>query len=495
MSDPEALSDQRFRQLLDAAPDAILEVDSAGHIVLLNQAAEHLFGYPRAELLGQPVEILVPHSVRAHHVPLRQGYQAAPAVRPMGSGRELEAQRKDGSRFRVEISLSPVQFGDRQHFTAIIRDVSERRRAEDSLREIQERHARELANTNAQLESRNIEIERANRLKSEFLASMSHELRTPLHTIIGFSELLGEGLEGELNPTQRRFVEHIHRDSLHLLELINDILDLSKIEAGRLDLRCAEMPLEGALQEVLATIRPQAAAKSQRLRVSAVDDLILEADRVRVKEILYNLLSNAVKFTGEGGAISVTVEPAGEFAAVAVEDSGIGIAREQQAAVFDAFHQVGSTTKGVREGTGLGLAITRHLVEQHGGRLSLQSEPGRGSCFRFTLPLIPAQRAPRERALVVVACEDRSPLEALAQRLVDSGYQVALSSQARDVLSLAARLRPNYVLLGPRLLSLRQRLADLESANAPQILELGAAPSPELVLSRLGPAVLQGASA
>jgi signal transduction histidine kinase len=216
---------------------------------------------------------------------------------------------------------------------------------------------------------------------------MSHELRTPLHTIIGFSELLVEGLEGELNATQRRFVEHIHRDSLHLLELINDILDLSKIEAGRLELRCAAFPLEDALQEVLATVRPQAAAKSQRLRVTVPEPLILDADRVRFKEILYNLLSNAVKFTGEGGTISVAVARDSRFARVVVEDTGIGIAEEQQDVVFDAFRQVGSTTKGIREGTGLGLAITRRLVDQHGGRLWLESELGRGSCFTFTLPL------------------------------------------------------------------------------------------------------------
>ncbi len=446
-----ARSEGRFRQLLDAAPDAILEVDSDGRIVLMNQAAERSFGYAREELLTQPIEVLVPSAMRGRHAGHRHGYQHAPEVRPMGTGLELEAQRKDGSRFPVEISLSPVQYDGEKRITAIVRDVSDRRRTEDRLREIQDRHAREWSAANSQLEARNLEIERANRLKSEFLASMSHELRTPLHTIIGFSELLGEGLDGELNATQRRFVEHIHRDSLHLLELINDILDLSKIEAGRLELRVAVFALEGALQEVLATIRPQAAAKSQRLRVSAAEGIHLDADRVRFKEILYNLLSNAVKFTDEGGAIGIAVLPMGDFAQISVQDTGVGIAADHQDVVFDAFQQVGSTTKGVREGTGLGLAITRRLVEQHGGRLSLESKVGEGSCFSFGIPLDPAQRTPRDRPLVLLIHSDRPVLDASSLALSDAGYLVAVASLTRDGGEIAMRLRPDFIAIDPSL--------------------------------------------
>lgn len=477
-----ARSEGRFRQLLDAAPDAILEVDGDGRIVLMNQAAERAFGYARAELLTQPIEVLVPAAMRGRHAGHRHGYQHAPDVRPMGIGLELEAQRKDGSRFPVEISLSPVQYEGEKRITAIVRDVSERRQTQDRLREIQDRHAREWAAANAQLEARNLEIERANRLKSEFLASMSHELRTPLHTIIGFSELLGEGLDGELNATQRRFVEHIHRDSLHLLELINDILDLSKIEAGRLELRCEVFALEAALQEVLATIRPQAAAKSQRLRVSAVEDIHLEADRVRFKEILYNLLSNAVKFTGEGGAISISVLPVGDFAQIAVQDTGIGIAAGHQAAVFDAFHQVGATTKGVREGTGLGLAITRRLVEQHGGRLCLQSELGEGSCFSFGIPLDPAQRTPREQPLVLLVHPDRPALDAATLALSAAGYLVAVAAVLRDGCQIAVRLRPDFIASDPSLEDLREQLGpeipifDLSDGPAKLLEKLRASP-------------------
>ena len=234
-------------------------------------------------------------------------------------------------------------------------------------------------------------MERANRLKSEFLASMSHELRTPLHTIIGFSELLGEQLEGPLNDKQKRFVEHIHRDSLHLLELINDILDLSKIEAGRLELRPETFEIGMAIEEVLQSIRRLAEVKGLALDTSIAVDTALYADRVRFKQILLNLLSNAVKFTPEGGRVRVDASIRDGSFEISVTDTGIGIPAVEHQTVFDKFYQVGNTTKGVREGTGLGLAITRHLVEEHGGRIWVESEVGKGSRFTFTVPIQAAE--------------------------------------------------------------------------------------------------------
>jgi PAS domain S-box-containing protein len=388
----ESLNEQRFQDLLEAAPDGILEVDQQGQIQLANAAIEHMFGYTRDQLLDQPVDLLVPKALRSQHHTHRADYWSHPTTRPMGSGLELLAERKDGSSFPVEISLSPTHYKGGFRVTAIIRDITKRRASEQKLREIQEVHNQELATANAQLELRNREVERANRLKSEFLASMSHELRTPLHTIIGFAELLGEQLEGPLNSKQERFVNHIHRDSLHLLELINDILDLSKIEAGRLEIHPMPFDFEAALGEVLATVRHQAMAKSIALETHGVESVELEADRVRVKEMLYNLLSNAVKFTPEHGIIRVQVRTLNDSSGssqmeVSVADTGIGIPPEEHASIFDAFHQVGSTTRGVREGTGLGLAITKRLIEQHGGNIWVESAPGHGSRFTFTLPL------------------------------------------------------------------------------------------------------------
>jgi len=216
---------------------------------------------------------------------------------------------------------------------------------------------------------------------------MSHELRTPLHTVIGFAELLAEELEGPLNEKQQRFVDHIHKDSLHLLELINDILDISKIESGRLELRREVFDMATALEETLSTIRPQAKAKSIELQTHMSIPGAIFADRLRIKQILFNLLSNALKFTPEGGRVRVEGAQNDGFIEISVTDTGIGIPKEQHEAVFDKFYQVGATTKGVREGTGLGLAISKALVEEHGGRIRLESEPGKGSRFAFTIAL------------------------------------------------------------------------------------------------------------
>ena len=383
-SDP---TDRRFAELLEAAPDAILQIDESGRIVLLNRVAETMFGYARVELQGQMVEVLIPVSVRERHLQHRADYHDQPSTRPMGTDLTLFALRKDGSTFPVEISLSPSQGPGPRFVTAIVRDISERKRAEERLHSVRERYTQELTLTNQELEIRNREIERANRLKSEFLASMSHELRTPLHTIIGFSELLAEGLEGPLNEKQQRFVEHIRRDSTHLLELINDVLDISKIEAGRLELHPEPFDLATVVSESLSAVRALTRAKSLNIHTSIEVPEAVEADRLRVKQVLVNLLSNAAKFTPENGRIEVTASIQNGFAVTNVRDSGIGIRKEDHQAIFDMFYQTGATTKGVREGTGLGLAITRRLVEQHGGRISVDSAPGKGSCFTFSIPL------------------------------------------------------------------------------------------------------------
>jgi len=372
--------ERRFRELLEAAPDAIIEVDRAGRILLLNLATEKLFGYSREELLGQPVEVLVPDALRHGHSQHRTDYWDHPSTRPMGSGLALYGRRKNGSDIPVEISLSPVKSEDGFRVTAIIRDITERKQTETQIREMEQTYTQEL-------ESRNQEIERANQLKSEFLASMSHELRTPLHTIIGFAELLKEELEGPLNPKQQRFLNHIHTDSQHLLALINDILDISKIESGRLELRRETFDVAAVLEEALSSIRPQGAGKSISIETSLDIPSAIFADRLRFKQILFNLLSNAVKFTPLGGKIWVKGRIHDNFLEMSVRDTGVGIPKEQHEAVFDKFYQVGATTKGVREGTGLGLAITRTLVEEHGGRITLESEPGKGSCFTFTIAL------------------------------------------------------------------------------------------------------------
>ena len=235
------------------------------------------------------------------------------------------------------------------------------------------------------LESRNREVERLGRLKGEFLASMSHELRTPLNAIIGFTTLLGQETAGILNDKQRSFVSEIGQAASHLLSVINDILDISKVEAGRLELQPEAFTLGEGLTEVLSVLQPLAIAKSIEIHAEdAAPDLLVFADRVRFKQILYNLLSNAIKFTPKAGRVSVAARYSGSEIEIAVADTGRGIPLDEQDRIFERFYQ--SARTGFIEGTGLGLAITKRLVEQHGGRIQLQSAPDRGSRFFFTLP-------------------------------------------------------------------------------------------------------------
>ena len=443
-TEAEASLTQRFYGLLESAPDAILEVDRDGSIVLVNAEAERLFGAARGELIGEKIEALIPGRFRSKHSDYRGAYAAHPVSRPMGSGLDLYAMRRDGTEFAVDINLSPVGEGDSGRVMCGVRDVTARRKAEEQIRLLNQN----LAEANRQLAVRNNEVERANRLKSEFLASMSHELRTPLNAIIGFSDLLAEQTRRVLSDKQVRFLGHIQQGAHHLLELINDILDLSKIEAGRLELFRESFPLEAALDETLASVRPMAAAKKIDIARQAPPDLMLIADRMRFKEILANLLSNAVKFTAEGGSVSVSAGSVGGWVAFSVTDTGIGIAPEEQASIFESFHQAGATTKGVREGTGLGLAITKRLVEMHGGRIWVESEPGRGSRFHYTLPqqaALPA--ADGDAPLVLIVEDDASAQELMASYLESAGYRTILAAMGQDAIRLAREAKPSAITL------------------------------------------------
>ncbi len=385
------IADNRYRRLLEAAPDGIVEVDGSGRIVLVNSQAERLFGYRREELLGKSVEILMPERFRERHPAHRAGYCAHSVIRPMGSGLDLRALRADGTEFAVDINLSPFMGESGPGVICVIRDVTDRKAVEEQIKMLNqslEQRTKDLAVTNTELEIRNREVEKANRLKSNFLATMSHELRTPLNSIIGFSDLLDEQTAGPLTQKQARFVAHIKQSSRHLLALIDDILDLSKIEAGRLELKYEHFPMSIATAEVLSTVRPLAAAKRIELDVDLSEDITLFADRVRLKQVLYNLLTNAIKFTPSGGRVRMVAKSKESLVCVSVVDTGIGIPKAEQESIFEAFHQLPATTEGVREGTGLGLSITKLLVEQHGGKIWVESEPGKGSRFDFTIPML-----------------------------------------------------------------------------------------------------------
>jgi signal transduction histidine kinase len=238
---------------------------------------------------------------------------------------------------------------------------------------------REIADKSAQLEA-------ASRHKSEFLANMSHELRTPLNAIIGFSEVLNERMFGELNPKQAEYLKDIHASGTHLLSLINDILDLSKVEAGRMELELSDFDLPSAIDNALTLVRERASRREIRLG-STIDERLgmIGGDERKVKQVLLNLLSNALKFTPEGGRIEVGAVPRDGAVELSVRDTGVGIAPEDQEAVFEEFRQVGASAA-KQEGTGLGLALCRKFVELHGGKIWVTSQLGAGSTFTFTLP-------------------------------------------------------------------------------------------------------------
>jgi signal transduction histidine kinase len=239
-----------------------------------------------------------------------------------------------------------------------------------------------------EIQDKSRQLEVANQHKSDFLANMSHELRTPLNAIIGFSEVLLERLFGDLNDKQDDYLKDFHSSGRHLLQLINDILDLSKVEAGRMELDVSSFDVGDAISNAMTLVRERAQRHSITLGQSvepSIGDIV--ADERKLKQILLNLLSNAVKFTPDGGSIDVTAAKNGDDIVIAVRDTGIGIAPEDQQAVFEEFRQVGRNYTNKHEGTGLGLALTRKFVELHGGRIWLESEMGRGSTFTFTIPM------------------------------------------------------------------------------------------------------------
>ena len=492
----EAAQDLTFRELIDAAPDAMLVADQAGLIVFANLQTERDFGYPREELLGRTLEVLVPERFRAGHSAHVNRYFAAPTTRPMGSGLELYGRHKDGTEIPIEVSLSPVRYGGKGAVCAAIRDISARKRVEatakltadrlasaveaiqdpfalfdrkdhlvlcnsayrgllgpglkgpvvgrpyselldawigdldfssdeereqfraerllrrrspDGAMDVRTRDGRRLRITDRrtveggivktiwdltndfrlaeELREARSTADAASAAKSEFLSSMSHELRTPMNAILGFAQLLDRDKKEPLSQRHRERVLQILRGGEHLLRLIDDILDLARIEAGRVSFSPEPVSAGEVLEEVRAALEPTAAKARIRLSAKATPSPPIHADRTRFAQIVMNFASNAIKYNRAGGSVTLESEiVAPGTLRVKVTDTGIGIPDDKQDKLFQPFQRAGQETGSI-EGTGIGLVITKRLAELMGGSVGFRSTAGVGSTFWTDLPL------------------------------------------------------------------------------------------------------------
>ena len=351
-------AEAKFRWMIEVAPDAILGVDASGSIEMVNARCELLFGYNRDELMGRPVETLIPDGLR----PVDAGQ--------VGAGMDLAAVHKDGTEIPVEVSLSALETPGGRLTMAAVRDITDRRRFEKLLRE------------------QNVELERASQAKDNFLASMSHELRTPLNAIIGFTGTVLMRLPGPLNEEQEHQLRLVQASGKHLLSIINDLLDLAKIESGRVEIALEPVDCRRVVEEVVQSLQPAADSKRLTLHIEGPDTpAIATADRRALGQILINLVNNAIKFSDTSDVRVCVIPPQqdGQPLRIEVRDTGPGIPEADQTRIFRAFERSAATAKASDEGTGLGLHISQKLAELLRATLTVSSVVGEGSTFTISL--------------------------------------------------------------------------------------------------------------
>jgi two-component system, sensor histidine kinase and response regulator len=361
-------SELQFRSVVQSAGDAIILANEAGNIVGWNNGAEAVFGYSEDEILGANLQVLMPETYREAHRAGFERFRVTGRSELIGKTRELEGLRKDGAVFPLELSLASWRNGAGIMFTGIVRDITERRRTEEL------HHAKEAA-------------EQANLAKSNFVASMSHELRTPLHAIIGFTNLMLRNKAASLSRQEQDFLQRILSNAKDQLQLINGILDLSRVEAGRMELRLGDIAIDGLISDVVRQLEGKRRNPEVDLVVRVPDVIApVQGDPARLKQVLLNLIENALKFTSHGSVtIVVDINPINlRPIRIDVRDTGIGIAPDRLQDIFEPFRQVEVSTR-PKEGSGLGLSICRSLCELMGYRLEVRSTPGDGSTFSIIL--------------------------------------------------------------------------------------------------------------
>ena len=473
-------SEERTRLLLDSSGEGIYGVDSNGHCMFVNPAGVNLLKYQSADdLLGKEI-----HSVMHHTKPDGSEYlfSECPATDTFRTGKICNVEdevfwRADGTSFPVEYSSYPIRHaGDLIGAVVMFSDITKRKESELALTQahkaLQEERAllaRRVEERTAELNLTNAELARSARAKDEFLASMSHEFRTPLTTIMGTSEMLMDGMYGDLIGDQMRAVSNIEESAQHLLSLINDILEVTKVEAGKIELNPEGVSIPMLCDASLRLVRQQAEKKNLKVSLD-IDSMvqIIHGDPLRLRQLLVNLLSNAVKFTPEGGSIGLQVkgEPESGVATFTVWDTGIGIPKEDMGRLFKPFVQLDSHLNRHHSGTGLGLVLAYRMAELHGGSISVNSDPGKGSQFTVTLPwaaeLISAKRPENVRkaskrssrasgsgkgAKVLLAEDHEANSAMLSNALKSRGYQVIQVKDGVEALAVARETHPDIILM------------------------------------------------